>query len=281
MKSPPLILGTAQLAGDYGVARPREAGGAESRRVLLGVAQAVGISAIDTAPAYGPTEQVIGEAALALPIHTKVDRRLSVGASLARSLIHLRRSEVEVLYLHDPSVLADQPQTVRELRAVVGSGAQQAGVSVYELAEFDAAVHDGGLDVVQVPVNLLDRRFTGETLRVAAEKGVLVYARSVFLQGALTAPIETVSRRAPKLVPAVRRFEALALDMGKPREELALRWACSHPGIAGVLVGVDSTEQLRSLARMASHGPLNEDDMQRLASLGVPPWPVTDPRTWT
>ena len=84
-----LILGTAQFQSGYGIVRdPEHAHQSDSADILKLVAL-LGIAALDTAPAYGGAEDVIGQSGCGLPemcirdsydsgphtIRTAVDRR--------------------------------------------------------------------------------------------------------------------------------------------------------------------------------------------------------------
>ena len=112
------VLGTVGLGGVWGKVNPQE-----SVNTLLTALES-GISAIDTAPAYGDAEAYVGEA-LHLwhgerpKISTKVGRLKSYAAdeghydysdsgmqrSVEQSLRTLGVSELDILFLHDPDAI--------------------------------------------------------------------------------------------------------------------------------------------------------------------------------
>ena len=60
---PEFVLGTAQLGSDYGIGgRRSDAPHAEAPSVFLAAAHDLGVEVLDTAPAYGRAETLIGEA---------------------------------------------------------------------------------------------------------------------------------------------------------------------------------------------------------------------------
>lgn len=123
-----LILGTAGLGGIWGKIEPEE-----SVLTILAALQH-GLSAIDTAPAYGDAEQILG---LALSqwtgekpqVSTKVGRLKGYKAdeanydyttdgmkrSLENSLKTLDISSIDLLFLHDPAAIP-RSETVRVLK---------------------------------------------------------------------------------------------------------------------------------------------------------------------
>ena len=160
-----------------------------------------GSTFIDTAPAYGDAEALVGEIAgardcriatkLAIPPggwQTLDDGavRAAVDASVQRSRRALRRERLDVLQIHNatPELLARAAliERLRELQAdgIVGA----VGASVYGEAAGLAAV--ATVDVVQVALSALDRRPERRVLPAAAAAGVEIVVRSALLRGVLS-----------------------------------------------------------------------------------------------
>jgi aryl-alcohol dehydrogenase-like predicted oxidoreductase len=277
-----LILGTAQFQSGYGIVRDSEHADQSASPGILDLAAALGVAALDTAPAYGGAEAAIGHSECDLPVHTKLDPMTSPAESLAQSLQDLRRERVDVLYIHDSAeVLRPQSHVVASAAALVGERVGRLGASVYELPEFEAAVDDPRIGVVQLPINLFDRRFTAELIASAAATGTSVYVRSMLLQGILAAnPLEVVGSVLP-LRPYVVAFAELAQRAGRSRRDLAMGWVKAFSGIRGLVAGAESVTQLRELVTSFNSPPLEDDLIAELEALPCPPAAQCDPRRWT
>ena len=277
-----LILGTAQFQSGYGVVRDTEQAHQSDGVDILELAARLGIAALDTAPAYGRAEDKIGQSGCGLPVHTKLDPKRSPAESLSQSLQDLRRDRIDVLYIHDSAeVLRPESRVVASASELVGEQVGSLGASVYDLPEFEAAVDDPRIGVVQVPLNLFDRRLTRNLIASAASTGTIVYVRSVLLQGILAAdPLELVGPTLP-LRPYVVAFAELAERVGKTRRDLAIGWVKAISGIRGMLVGAESVIQLRELVASFNSPPLDDDLIAELEALPYPPAAQCDPRSWT
>lgn len=274
-----LILGTAQLTQRYGImAAPTGPG--RSASSILATAERLGVRTVDTAPAYGDAEAVIGRHGAAFTVHTKLPRDEAPAAALAASLGRLRRDSVEVLYLHDPDVVLDvRDPRLAAAAALVGERVGALGASIYTPEQFNAAVVDPRIAVVQVPLNLLDRRIDRGLLERAARSGTRVIARSALLQGLLADPLRAAGR-IPALDPALSAFANLCGEFGRAPIEVALLWVQSLPAVSGLVVGAENPGQLESLVSAAGSAPLLAEEIALLDSLPKPPDGAADPRTW-
>jgi aryl-alcohol dehydrogenase-like predicted oxidoreductase len=279
-----LILGTAQLARRYGVASRRDPGVADAV-ALLQAARALGVTTLDTAPAYGAAESLIGVHGSEFAVHTKLDPALEPSESLRASLARLGRDQVDVVHLHDPAIVTDPSDPILAAAAALVSDpssplAGALGASVYTPEEFDAAVADSRINVIQAPVNLLDRRLSDVRLRAARAAGTRVLARSVLLQGLLARPAE-LRGTVPALDGALAAVAAAARTLGRDADELALGWVRARPGIDGLVVGVEDVDQLRRLVAHLEAPMLTGEELDVLGTLELPVDLPVDPRTWT
>lgn len=278
-----LILGTAQLTHRYGILahlEPAASDRMENGRELLREAWRLGIRTVDTAPVYGDAEAAIGSSGLALRVHTKVPAGATPGRALADSLARLDRDEVDVLYLHEPeAVLATDRSVVAAARDLVGAGTRAIGASVYTVAEFDAAVADPAITVIQAPMSILDRRIDESRLVEAERCGTTVLARSVLLQGLLADPLTPMAAMTGLERP-LALFGLACSRLGRSPLEVAIRWVLDRPGVAGAVLGVSGPAQLEEVATAWAKGPLEPGLRTGFEELPLPPDAALDPRTW-
>ncbi len=288
-----LTLGTAQLGPSYGIANA--VGRLDDRAVgrLLDAAWESGISTLDTARSYGDAEERIGSWCRRTghrPILVSKFPPLDDGGGAGTAVRRHFEASCEALgtaridgYLAHRSSDILRPGVAATLAGLVDDGRLGAfGVSIYEPEELEDAFSVPGLGLVQAPVNLLDRRLERSGwLRRCVERGIFVFARSVFLQGLFFLPPDDLP---PFLAPArtaLSRLAGVAAEAGCDIATLALAAVRDTPGIGSVVIGVDSVPQLAAnLAGMRTPA-LSADVLSALRDLGRGlPRSVIDPRRW-
>jgi aryl-alcohol dehydrogenase-like predicted oxidoreductase len=301
-----LVLGTAQLGlPRYGrtnlVGRPRR----QTAVALIRRGVSLGIDAIDTARDYGTAESVVGAALDDLvggkpPVVTKLsslrglpgdaDRRVvreAVDASVTRSCKELRAATLPVLLLHRWAHHEDHEGAIwaRLLELRDEGLIQRLGASVYSPEEALEALADPEVEHVQLPFNILDRRWVEAGVDRAAAKrpDVVVHARSVLLQGILGAGPTTWPEVAG-VDPAdiIARMESLVRETGRiSRVDLCLAYASGMPWIHGLVVGAETEGQLIDLARDLERPSLDPRQLD-LVARALPPVPgqLLNPSLW-
>ncbi len=268
-----LILGAAQLGMAYGVANRRGKMGPDDAHEFLEAAFSAGIRQIDTSPAYGDSEALIGQFLRtnnhSVRLISKLPALGFTSPALARQLLprveacllkSLETLGAEVLddyliHVEEDFVLHDAALVEALARCREKGLTRRVGVSVYDPATALRAV-ELGLDSVQIPCNILDQRFDAAAFFSAAEKsGVRVYARSVFLQGLLLLPVEDVVGWLPAAEQPLRLFHQLAVEHGRSPAELAFVYLRDKRGISSLVIGMESRSQLEAnLALMQAPG---------------------------
>jgi spore coat polysaccharide biosynthesis protein SpsF (cytidylyltransferase family)/aryl-alcohol dehydrogenase-like predicted oxidoreductase len=236
-----------------------------ARRTLEAALDA-GIRFVDTAPAYGAAEELVGQVCarrdveiatkLATPPEgwTSLDRkstRRAVTASVETSLKRLRRDRIELLQIHNATAAiishGELPDALDDLRRrgdVISVGAT---VSTEEDAL--AVISAGVFHSVQVPYNLIGRWPEDRVIPTAQRAGVSLVARSVLLRGVL----------GPAAQQLPEHFHSLRQAIATVREDLGVEWrdlaaaavsfVASRPDIAVTLLGPRSPAELADLIR--------------------------------
>jgi len=259
-----LALGTVQFGLHYGVAnttgQPAEA---EVANILRHAVRA-GVEVLDTACLYGDSEAVIGRCLPAdhgFKIVTKtpkfagidgVTAAATLKAAFAESCQRLRLPRLYGLLAHDANDLLGTDgdaiwRAMQELQAE--KRVIRIGASVYNGSQIDALLQRFPIDLVQLPLSLLDQRLiqSGHLDRLA-ERNVEVHVRSAFLQGALLMSPDSLPPHLAGLRPCLEQISASATGLGISRLEAALRFVSGLKQLTAVVCGVDSTEQFDQLA---------------------------------
>ena len=291
-----LMLGTVQFGLAYGIAN--KVGQPSYRAVcdILACAAEGGVNCLDTAAAYGTSEETLGRALADLGladrmlIVTKVPRLPNASCSRAAiekhieqsvqtSLEHLRLEVLPVCLFHDENDwrYADVLLKLKE-RGLI----RHAGCSVMTPAATRSIIASGQAEAIQLPVNLMDQRWRQAGIMPAAvQHGVPLFVRSVYLKGLLLLPEAEIPAVLAEAIPVRRRLQALAASLCMPFTEMAVRYVLGLEGITCALVGVDSADQMRENLELFSKNPLPPDVARQISEL-VPVLPdiILKPNLW-
>lgn len=283
-----LILGTVQFGLDYGINNPKGRPSENEVFAILNSANEQGIRWLDTAAAYGDAEQRIGSflqqaAGVDFDIISKFhfSDNTAPATILQASLNRLGVPSIHTYLYHSFKDLQEHPETLRELEALRDAGAiKHLGVSVYTNAELKAACGNPAIGVIQLPFNLLDNDSQrGDLLQEAKEKGKVVHTRSVFLQGLFFKPLGSLSAQFAPLIPHLQFLDKIRQDEGLSWAQICLAYPCSKPYIDGVLIGVDSVEQLVENIE-ALKKPLPAGVIQKIDEIRVSATELLNPSNW-
>lgn len=254
-----LVLGTVQFGLRYGVANKIGQPDQLSVTEIIRTAWELGIREFDTAQDYGVSEEVMGvafaqlgiaaEARVISKINPDIDHNdlQAMAAALDGSLNKLGVPCLEGLMLHQESLLSRWGEGLGDiLKGFVASGkVRKVGVSVYSPGRAVEAIGIDGMDIVQVPSNILDRRFERHGIfELACQKKKQAYIRSVFLQGVILMNPDDLPSGLSSGRPILEKLDALASEFGLSRQELALGYLKARMPLAKLIIGVDSAPQL-------------------------------------
>lgn len=264
----------------------------EETRNILELAAVAGIDMLDTAAAYGDSEEVLGKIVSAespfaivtktLPIRADEIDEAAVGrveTGFRDSLRKLRRDKVYALLAHDPRDLLN-PGGERLWALLETLKAQglvgKIGASVYDGAEIDALMGRYPLEALQAPLNAFDQRLLADGGLVrAATKGVEIHARSVLLQGLLLMTPEAAAAKLPQAVETLQHWHEALAEAGVSPLPAALGFALQAPSVDRIVIGVHSAAHLSEcLAALEAAPQLN---YARFASDDLD---LIDPRRW-
>lgn len=259
-----LVLGTAQLGFPYGIANKQGHVSLDEAKKIIEYAATKGISTLDTAIAYGNSEQRLGEIGVqnwrvvsklpAVPDGCG-DIHKWVMESVYKSLQRLRVTSLYGLLLHRPKQLLERDgdciyHSLLFLKA--RKLVEKIGISIYDPAELHAYMHQYRFDIVQTPFNILDRRLIDTFwLDYLAECGTEVHVRSVFLQGLLLMTPSERPQKFNRFESLWEQWEAWLKRTGFTRMQACLCFALSFKEISKVIVGVDSLIQLKEILQAA------------------------------
>jgi aryl-alcohol dehydrogenase-like predicted oxidoreductase len=255
-----LILGTAQLGLKYGISNKIGQPSLEQAREILETAHNEGIRTLDTASAYGDAEKVVGELnqnrfeiISKLPNLSKIESSgdyNEVSVFLQKTLENTQQQQLCAYLLHsidnlkiNGDVLWKKMQDLKDQEFT-----KKIGYSLYSPKQLDLYFDQYKPDIVQIPMNILDREFqkTG-WLKKLKDNGVEIHVRSVFLQGLLLIEYENQVLKFPmhKSIWNLLRNELNSCQVSSI--DYCLGFAKAIEEIDEIVVGVNSSYELREI----------------------------------
>jgi aryl-alcohol dehydrogenase-like predicted oxidoreductase len=119
------------------------------------------------------------------------------------------------------------------------------GVSFSDKSRLLELTDGAGFDCVQLPANIFDSQvITDGSIKKLADGGCSVFVRSVYLQGLFFKDTNTLPERIKSAKAPLDQLHALAKDAGVSMAELAITFIRDTEGIASLILGCDTPEQL-------------------------------------
>ncbi|WP_319475401.1 aldo/keto reductase [Marispirochaeta aestuarii] len=256
----PFCLGTVQFGSEYGVSNREGRTPVHEAKKIIEYGYSQGMRTLDTAALYGNSECVLGEIGVDnWDVITKLpevpddcdDIEQWVKKSVHNSLYRLKKKSIYGLLLHRPDqLLHDQGKRLKQaLLGVKNMGlVLHLGVSVYSEEQLKTLLDVFPVEIVQLPLNVIDQRFVQSgMINIMKKEGIEIHARSIFLQGVLL--------MKPSLRPVYFSRWKIVFDKwdnylkknGISALDACIKFALSVPGIHKVLVGVQNHMQLEEI----------------------------------
>jgi len=249
---------------DYGIRGKRKPALPDSLE-MLDYAIHNGITAIDTANAYGEAEDVVGAY---IQKNGSIRHNVKLISKFRPNLLDnvsaeqyyptmkqnleesLRRLHIDYLdgYLLHSSRYVYNDEIIDALVRLKTEGLVKAvGVSIYEPDEAKAGITNNKLDFLQLPYSVLDQRMLHSgVFDWAKENGVKLHSRSAFIQGLiLMKPEEVPPFLSKRAVPILQSLDEVCNETGLTRLQLAIGFVKRQTAVSHLVFGVRNLAQLR------------------------------------
>ncbi len=247
-----LILGTVQFGLNYGINNTQ--GKPEKKTVfeILSSAYENGIRYLDTAELYGDAHDLIGEFHKLNPtnkfeIITKfpLDFEESLDLKINTYINQLSVETLNAILFHSFDSYLKHKNQLSDIVNLKSKKFKNLGVSVYTNEQINDVIDDNNIDIIQIPFNLLDNlNIKGKLMQKAKSKNKVIHTRSAFLQGLIFMKKDNPNTIRKKLENELDAINAISIKSSICIGSIALNYCLLQPNIDGVLIGVDSLEQL-------------------------------------
>lgn len=253
-KLPVIGLGTNR----YGVTAPAELA---ARREVLRRMPELGATVIDTAPAYGQSEDVIGRLLgelenrdrlwLATKVTAPAGRPAEGRKMLEDSFRRLRTDRIELVQVHSLEGVREMLPVLREQKKA--GRVKYLGVTTSRDAQHGDLMdimRREALDFVQVDYSLADRNAADKILPLAADRGMAVLVNLPLGRGRALAKVKD------RPLPAwAAQIDAASFP------QLFLKYVVSHPAVTVAIPGTTRVEHLEDNLG-AARGRLPDAEMR-------------------
>lgn len=277
-----LALGTVQFGMAYGVSNKNGQTSKDQAAEILDYASQNGIDLLDTATSYGNSEEMLGQ--IIKDRHWRIisktprfpeyeigaKQREEMESAVRASLQKLKQKELYGLFIHrcDDLFKPGGERLFEEAKSLVSSGlATKIGVSVYNEQQVDRLLQDFDVDIVQIPINIIDQRFLNSGCIQKLKSNLIeIHARSAFLQGLLLMSQQSVPSYFHPIKEKLKQFVECAHELGISKLELALKFVYDIGEIDQVVVGVNTLDQLKEIVTaLKSELKIKADDYGALS----------------
>lgn len=220
----------------------------------------LGGQVIDTAPAYGRAEDVVGRLVEELGVRDKlflatkvgVDERAQGVAQIEQSFRNLRTRRIDLIAVHNLRDVTNQLAILRELKTAGRVGALGVTTSSdTQYAELEATMRREPMDVIQIDYALDNRGAADRILPLAQEKGMAVMINLPFGRGRLFQATEG------------KPLPDWAKEIGAATwAQVFLKYIVSHPSRPIAIPGMAQARYVDDNLG-AARGPLPDEAMRR------------------
>jgi len=258
-----LILGTVQFGLDYGIYNPDGQTPVSEVYKILDFAYENGINVLDTAFIYGESEKIIGEYLKTNPNKSwKIISKsppINYGLNIEKYYFQSKSkigNSLDVYLAHDVQQFLRSKAVRNSFYGLKENGhVKKIGVSVYSQQEILDVLDHSNVDIIQLPLNVLDHRLIKlDILKRIKQCGIEIHIRSIFLQGLIFLSQEDLFVKFPDAIAPINTLKEIANANSLTIGELALLFVNSFPEVDKIVVGVNNLNQLKKNVFSLSKG---------------------------
>lgn len=262
-------LGTVQLGMTYGLGADKGKPSEETAFFILDTAMENGIDNLDTANNYGDSEAVIGRwlkkrknEGKSLPwIVTKIGPFKHGSYDILRDdILHqteaciknLGMDTLDCLMIHDFEDYDCNRDRVRRIFEEIKEQklCKFTALSAYSRHDY-GVIAESGFDATQIPLNVFDwGQIENGGIEKIANEGMMIFVRSVFLQGLVFHTPEDLDPRMDFCAPYLKKYLDLCKEFELAPDVLALSFVLSVPGVTTAVMGCDTAKQVMDNCRL-------------------------------
>ena len=260
-----IVIGTANFGSNYGYKKNKIKHG-EIKKIINYIKR-IKYKFIDTANFYGSAQKILGKN-IKFKVNyiskIKIKKQDITNTSHLVKKVNLILNELKVkkiyaLLIHNPQILKlDKKKKIyKSLIEMKKKGKiHKLGISIYNLEEINFALKKFKFNIIQLPINLFDRKFINNGILNRLKKhGYEIHARSIFLQGLLLD--SNLHRKFTKWSEIFRFYKFWLKANNLKKLDVCWNYVKNIKEIDRIVIGLNNLKQLKQILNIKKDN-LNE-----------------------
>ncbi len=282
-----IIVGTAQLGCNYGIANKNINIDFNNRIEFLNFIYKNNLQYFDTAFAYSNSHKIIIEWIKQFSTKPKITSKIpnlknnpkfNIKLNIENFLSQIDNQKIENLLLHNPIDWENSNVKKFIYKILQSNTISKFGFSIYSEKEIPK---DSTVSIIQVPGNIFNQSIIlSDELNNFIESGGDIQIRSIFIQGLLLMEPNMIPAKLNDLKEALMSYNNIAKELNVKKSNLAIQ--CIHQLIpnAKIVIGFDNIRQVKEILEIDKN-IISKSDITEVLKLGKNNFnELWDPRNW-
>ncbi|MBT7077558.1 MAG: aldo/keto reductase [Pelagibacterales bacterium] len=282
-----IIIGTAQLGTNYGIANTEKNININEKIKFLNFSYNNKLTSFDTAYAYKDSHRIIGKWIREYKLNPVLSSKIpnlklfaykSIDIIFNEILKELNVKKLKNLFLHNPKDWNNKEVKKFIINILDKKLITQFGLSIYEKKDI---IKDPLIKIIQIPGNIFNQEILlSEELNKFLSTGGKIQIRSILIQGLLTINPSLIPSSMQETKEGVLFFQNVAKELNVNNVHLAILCINYLIPNAKIIIGIDNTKQIKDLLNINASN-IQDSDIQEILkvcrSYSGEHW---DPRNW-
>ena len=282
-----ISIGTANFQKKYGFYKNSRIRDYELKKIISNLKQKK-IKDIDTAISYKNVDDLLGRSKIKnLRIYSKIPKlpkdckniKNWVDDQVSKSKKKLKIKKFEGFYFHNPSDLLSKQgaELYENLKRLKKNGmVKKIGISIYEFSMFEKINKNFRIDMIQIPLNILDRRINLKKIsKIAKKEKIELHVRSIFLQGILLKEKNQIPSYFNKWSKILSKWNKWCLDNKLSKLQACINFIFNNEIADKIIIGIRNSKEFEEIIKCVERKSKKYQKNIFSKDLGL-----IDPRRW-
>lgn len=256
-----ISIGTANFQKNYGFYNNSGIRDYELRKIVSSLNRKK-IKDIDTAISYKNVDNLLGRSKIKnLKIYSKLPKlpknckniKKWVNNQVRKSKNKLNIKKFEGFYFHNPSdlLLKQGAELYKNLERLKKNGiVNKIGISVYEFSMYEKINKNFKMDMIQIPLNILDRRINLKKIsKIVKKQKVEIHVRSIFLQGILLKEKNQIPSYFRKWNKILSKWNKWCLENKLSKLQACINFVFNNKIADKIIIGIKNLKEFEEIIK--------------------------------
>ena len=261
MRLSKLVIGSAQFGQRYGI-DGRKVNQKEIKKLFKYLKKKNYKIILDSSPNYGESEKIITKMGLSNPVLITKIKDIPKEVSKIRTYIEKfifdykkkNQKNIYAILLHDEKELSNLKRLQFIIKILKKMKKQRAikkyGFSIYDYKKYRKNILRTKPDILQFPYNVIDNRIKDSHFKELKKKGIILHARSIFLQGLLLYKSTKLPKKFKRFKKIWKKYEKELKKNDQTMLQACLGYVLSNKYLDKIVIGFKSFKQLQEIDKI-------------------------------